>query len=314
MDSLSSPVHEPWRFSPGFIRPAAAKHRYRKRGKTERLQALPLTRKRNRRTPRLAWDRDEREDGRRLAYDPTIALPGEGRRPTPRLERQEAFRAPQTWDISDTDVVVDDAALYRLGILYDDDEHKNEHVREPGFCLDAIAHPEPIYSLRPAKRAKKTHDRRLSLTQDDLHLSIELLSTYLSQDTAIARFLAPRSSNFTDTITQHADSTIKESPTALLSIIYELAEGSTHELALIPAASDFPDLISDSEEEQWEEYEAEAYPSGDWAFVPDPGSSAGLLGDDAAGFDAGVAHIPDAGEETTNTADDAWIVLARDDS
>lgn len=314
MCSLSSPIHEPRRFSPGFIRPVGVRPRYRKSRKTERLQPLPLHRKRNR-TPRVGWDRDEREDGRRLAYDPTVALPGEGRRPTPRLERQEAFRAPQTWDISDTDVVVDDAALYRLGILYDDDDDENERVRGSGFCLDTIAHHEPVYSLRPAKQAKKTHDRRMPPTQDDLHLSVELLSTFLSQDAAIARFLTPHFSSPTETNRRHAGLTVRESSAALLSIIYELAEGSTHTSAPIPAASDFPDLVSDSEDERWEEYEVNtSSPSSEWAFVPDPSSNAVSFGDRAAGFDADVEHIPDGDEETTNTADDAWIVLARDDS
>ncbi|KAI1187076.1 hypothetical protein F5B17DRAFT_430901 [Nemania serpens] len=306
MYSLSPPVHEPQRISPGFTRPAGARHRYRKGRKAERVQGLSLTRKRNRHIPRVGWDRDEREDGRRLAYDPTIALPGERRRPTPRLERQEAFHAPQPWDISDTDVVVDDAALYWLGILYDDDDD-DEHVRESSFGLDTIVHPEPVYSLRPAKRAKKAHDHPPPLTQDDLHLSVELLSTYLSQDAAIARFLAPPFSIFTENNTELDDSTTKESPATLLSVIYELAESSTDSLPPIPTASDFPDLISDSEKDQWDEYEADISPGSDWAFVPD-------TSDNAAGVDAEVEHIPDDYEETTNTVDDAWIVLARDDS
>ncbi|KAI1108913.1 hypothetical protein F5Y14DRAFT_55507 [Nemania sp. NC0429] len=313
MLSSHSPIHEPRRFSP-----AGARHRCRKSRKAARLQALPLTRKRNH-TTRVGWDRDEREDGRRLAYDPTVALPGEGRRPTPRLERQEAFWAPKTWDISDTDVVVDDDALYRLGILYDDDDEdgdENEHVRGSGFTLDTIVHAEPVYSLRPAKRAKKTHDRRLPLAKDDLHLSVELLSSYLSHDASIARFLMPRSSNTTEINTRPAHSTTRESPAALLSIIYELDEGSTHSLAPAPATSDVPDLVSDSEAEQWEEYEVgSTSPSIDWAFVPDPSSgNADSFGDNTAGLDGHVEHIPDGDEETTNTADDAWIFLARDDS
>lgn len=278
-----------------------------------------------RHTPRIAWDRDEREDGRRLASDPSVALPGEGRSRVPRLERQGAFCAPPDWDISDTDAILDDVALYRLGILYDDDdEDKSQRQRGSGFCLDSIVHDDPVYSLRPTKRAKRTHDRRPLLKEEDLHLSVELLSTYLGEDSTIARFLSPigddegciqspkRVSRRPDHINNNV--TMKTGSTNTLSIIYELAESATLCVPSSPAANDFPDLISDTEGEP-EERDGDG---GDWALVLSPNhnndggnrSDRGALWSDADGEDI----ITDDDEETADTTDSTWIYLAGDDS
>ncbi|KAI1421676.1 hypothetical protein F5Y12DRAFT_718177 [Xylaria sp. FL1777] len=307
------PTHKPRRLALGPS-PAIAGHRFRKDLKTEHLQASSYTPKTNQpklrqntryrkaRTLRIGWDRDEWEDGRRLSSDPTVALPGELRRPTPRLERQEAFRAPQ---YRDNDVVVDDAALYRLGILYDSNDD-NAHVRGSGFCLDAIVHTEPIYSLRPAKRRKRNQDPRLK--GEDLHLSVNLLSTYLTEDAAIARFLAPIYEgepawfHGADSNGRHEGSTVREILAESLATIHELVESSTHSLAPIPAASDFPDLVSDTEEEGYEEHED----GGDWALVSGPNT-------DTASIDADVDVVTDDGE-AANPVDGVWVFIAGDDS
>ncbi|TGJ83952.1 hypothetical protein E0Z10_g4795 [Xylaria hypoxylon] len=311
-----SPIHELRCSTPG-LSPAIASRRYRKGLKAEHLHAPSCTRKGNQlkvssrvrqttrrrkaHTLRIGWDRDEREDCRRIASDLTVELPGEWQR-TPRLERQEAFRAPQTWD----NVVVDDAALYRLGILYDDDDG-DAHARGSGFGLDTIVHAEPIYSLRPAKRGKRAH-HRVPLKEEDLYLSVDLLSTYLGDDAVIARFLAPMSDE--EPARLHPDDrnginrpdngfVIGEGSAEPLSIVYELIENSTHSLAPIPAASDFPDLVSDTEEED----------SGDWALVP--GSSTDPSGN-AVWLDTNVGVVTDG--ETTSPVGGAWIFLAGDDS
>ncbi|KAI0907048.1 hypothetical protein F4823DRAFT_565180 [Ustulina deusta] len=301
---LPHPTHKPRCFAPGSS-PATAGRRHRKGLKTQHMQASPYVRKGNQVKPRQAthrrkahtfrigWDRDERDDGRRLASDPTVALPGEGRRPTPRLERQEAFRAPQAWD--NVVVVDDDAALYRLGILYDSDD-ENAHVRESGFCLDAIVRAEPVYSLRPAKRRKRIHDPELK--EEDLHLSVNLLSTYLAEDAAIARFLAP----MRDEEPARLDSIAGEGLAESLAIIHELIVGSTHSPAPTTAASYFPDLVSDTEEEGGEEYEG----SGDWALVSDPSA-------DAAWIDTDIDVVTDDGE-AANPVDGVWVFIAGDDS
>ncbi|KAI0879177.1 hypothetical protein GGS24DRAFT_231109 [Hypoxylon argillaceum] len=310
MDLSPSLIHE-LRHFPLSLPPAIAKRRYGGRVKTRLPKAARHFKTRNQRTPRVGWDRDEGEDGRRLASDPTVALPGELWRPTPRLERQEAFRAPETWDISDTDVAVGDAELYRLGILYDDDDGND-------LSLDTIVHTEPVYSLRPAKRTKRAHDGRLSLREDDLRLSVELLSTCLGDDAAIARFFTPvgdeeraqlQLNDFNGTDTQHNSSTARQSPAELLTIIYELTASPMHSPAPTPAASNFPDLISDTEDD-----EAETSFGGDWALVPDPRSNASLSSGDAAGFDTDVDVIIDHDEETTDPANGAWVFLAEDDS
>ncbi|KAI3337213.1 hypothetical protein HD806DRAFT_31162 [Xylariaceae sp. AK1471] len=282
------------------------------------LRVNHATRQRKAHTFRIEWDPDEREDGRRLASDPTVALPGEGYRNTPRLERQEAFHAPKTWHVSDTDVVVNDAELYRLGILYDDDE-EIDHVHGSGFSLDAIVHPAPVYSLRPAKRVKRNHDHRLpSLKEEDLRLSVELLSAYLGDDAAIARFFSPVSDeerarlyhgNFNGIDNEHNGLTERVGSSEPLTVIYELLESSTH--ALPPAASDFPDLVSDREEEGGEEYEEDSNFGDDWALVLGPSAT---FSPDTGHAAVGVGVDADDDEETATAADDAWVVLAGDDS
>ncbi|KAJ2985657.1 hypothetical protein NUW58_g5418 [Xylaria curta] len=273
-------------------------------------------------TFRIGWDRDDWEDDRRLASDPTVTLPGEPRRHTPRLERQEAFRVPEAWDISDTDVVADDAALYRLGILYDDDG-ENEVVRGSGFCLDAITRAEPVYSLRPAKRAKRAHNRRFPLIEEDLHLSVELLSTYLGDDAAIARFFAPVSEEKptrahgggSDAINRkYNGSTLRKTSPEPLSIIYELVESSIHSPVATPAEDEFPGLISDIEDEGCGDHgEEDIVSNSDWALVLDPGSDAGQFSGDAAWADSDADVITDD-EETANPIDGTWVFLAGDDS
>ncbi|KAI0436341.1 hypothetical protein F4803DRAFT_542583 [Xylaria telfairii] len=317
MSLLPSSIRKPRHFTPG-LSPAAARRKYSKSSRTERLQTSYYARKRNH-TIRVGWDRDEGEDGRRLASDPTVTLPGERRRQTPRLERQEAFRAPKLWDVLDTDVVVNDAELYRLGILYDDDDQ----IHESGFCLDAIMHEEPIYSINRAKRAKISHGRRFPLKEEDLHLSIELLSTYLGDDAAIAQFFAPvgneeiarfRHEGFGGLNQQQNSSTLRNAVAESLSIIYELAESSTHSLAPTPTESDFPDLISDTEEEGYEECKEDIASSGNWALVLDRNDDADQFSGDTARLDTGVEVIIDGQEETVGTVGGAWVLLAGDDS
>ncbi|KAI5926522.1 hypothetical protein F4810DRAFT_654742 [Camillea tinctor] len=72
------------------------------------------------------------DDGRALAADPGVVLPGH-RFQKPPLGREEAY------------YVTDDAELYRLGLLYDSDV----------FGLEAIVRAEPAYAVRPAKRARR---------------------------------------------------------------------------------------------------------------------------------------------------------------
>uniref|UniRef100_L2FY50 Uncharacterized protein n=1 Tax=Colletotrichum fructicola (strain Nara gc5) TaxID=1213859 RepID=L2FY50_COLFN len=73
--------------------------------------------------------------------------------------------------------------LYRLGLLYDD-----EHLRGEGFELGSIAHPEPEYTVRPAKRAQRSQAQRRSY-EDDLQLALDLSLAELGRDESFARYL-----------------------------------------------------------------------------------------------------------------------------
>ncbi|KAI0182558.1 hypothetical protein EV127DRAFT_449256 [Xylaria flabelliformis] len=315
MSTIPSSIARSRRFGSG-LSPTAARRKHRQRPRAERLQILNHARKGNH-TVRLGWDHDEREDGRRLAFDPTVALPGERQRHMPRLKRQEAFCVPKTWDISDTDIVVSDAELYRLGILYDDDG--SEHTHGSGFCLDAITHKNPVYSIRQTKRVKKSYYRRLPLGEENSHLSVELLSTYLGDDAAIARFFAPMGDkeparlhhdNFGGTNQQQTSSTLSKVSAEPLSIIHELSESSIHST---PAEIDPIDLMSDQDEERCEELKEDISYSGDWALVSDTDSDAGQSSRDTDWFDTETDTVT-GHEAAADPVGGAWVFLAGDDS
>ncbi|KAK7750717.1 hypothetical protein SLS62_007417 [Diatrype stigma] len=116
--------------------PHASSHRKRQRKSHRRRRALRT------------------EDDCELAADRNLALPNYSETNVPRLERQGAFRIPTTWrdpDAPPLDADDENRDLYRLGLLYDD-----EHLRGPGFSLDIIVHSEPVYSVRPARRMRKS--------------------------------------------------------------------------------------------------------------------------------------------------------------
>ncbi|KAI0526418.1 hypothetical protein F5B22DRAFT_157082 [Xylaria bambusicola] len=306
---ILSPRHTPKSryLAPGSS-PAITGRRYRNGLKAEQqLKPLPYIRKGSQLRPkhitcrrkthivRIGWDGDEREDGRRLASDPTVMLSGEGQRRTPRLERQEAFRAPHNWE----DDAIDDVALYRLGILYDDGDSNNPHVRGSGFCLDAIVHTEPTYSIRPAKRARKTHIPQLK--EEDLHLSVNLLSTYLTEDSAVAHFLE----SIRDEVPvwlHRGEYEVPRVSAVPLSMIEELVESATHSRGPA-AASDFPELVSDVEEDEVDE---ESEEGDDWALVSDPRANAVSMVTD---IDVAIDD-----RELVSPVDGAWVFIAGDDS
>ncbi|WYZ40880.1 hypothetical protein EsH8_IV_001221 [Colletotrichum jinshuiense] len=130
------------------------------------------------------WCIDEEAEGRSLALS-SHKLPGEQRRRTPSLERQEAFRYPRTAmtrALSDQDAR-DISELYRLGLLYDD-----EHLRGAGFALDAISRPETEYTVRPAKQTRKSKFQEVPY-DDDLQLALDLSLAELGRDESFAQYL-----------------------------------------------------------------------------------------------------------------------------
>lgn len=75
----------------------------------------------------------------------------------PSLERQGAFRdATTTKRRMSVDAPSDDAELYRLGLLYD-----NEHACGAGFGLDTIVHDEPLYSVSVAPGRSRSRRGRV---------------------------------------------------------------------------------------------------------------------------------------------------------
>lgn len=114
--------------------------------------------KRETRAPTVSPRNDE-EEGRDLARS-ELPLPGDASRLVrrPSLEREEAFRVASTAkgkvhirtspDSEDAQI----AELYHQGLLYDGDEQRPEEI----FNLNSIQHEDPVYTIRPAKRGRKS--------------------------------------------------------------------------------------------------------------------------------------------------------------
>ncbi|KAI1376865.1 hypothetical protein F4677DRAFT_418288 [Hypoxylon crocopeplum] len=178
-----------------------------------------------------------------------------------------------------------------MGLLYDDD-----HLRDYGFNLDTIVHSEPIYSVRPAKRAKKQR-------QDPSYLHLELSFSSLGSDRDIQQFLNP------DVVELPAPTNDKPKASvvparsyrdAALSTIHEVPESSTLSLDLpTPEATDLPDLSSDSDGEEDEEEKKDD--SHDWALLGD--ADVLSTADTDADIDAGGVV------DSSSATGEAWIVL-----
>ncbi|KAI2623947.1 hypothetical protein GGS26DRAFT_214965 [Hypomontagnella submonticulosa] len=250
------------------------------------------------RTSQPRWVSDD-DDGRDIAADPSVVLPSDYSRSKPKLERQEAFREPKRW-WSHSDIVEDDADLYAMGLLYDDD-----HAHGSYFNLDTIVHSEPVYSVRPAKRAKKQH-------QDTSYLHVDLTLSLLGSDMDVQGFLAPHLEEFVVPVEEIPIP--QESPKdqthlapsyrdAALSTIDELPESSTHSFnARAPEASEFPDVVSDSKGEE---------DTLDWALVQDTDlfSIADIDEDDNDVRHDDVCSYSEDAVDAVSATGGAWIVL-----
>ncbi|KAI1803499.1 hypothetical protein F4811DRAFT_327960 [Daldinia bambusicola] len=268
--------------------------------RVSRLHGNRIVRQRRSRSSCLAWGFDD-EDNRRLAADPNVKLPSDFGRCKPRLERQEAFREPETTRGFYSDVVEDDSDLYKLGLLYDD-----EHTRGPYFSLDAIVHDEPVYSVRPAKRARKQR-------QEKSHFPLDLSYALVNSDVDVGPFLAPEVHEIPVPVedisvprdeSQHNSAPARSYRDATLSVIYELSESSSSPSfpTAAPEATDFPDLISDSHSEG----EAEDDESHDeWALLDD----ADILSNADADADADADGDAEDTVDATSVAGEAWVVL-----
>jgi len=231
-----------------------------------------------------------------------------------------------------------------LGILYDDDNNNNgcennELERSANFCLDAIVHAEPVYSLRAVnnnKRVKRVIEedyrpRRFSLlSAEELMLSVELLSQRLEEEAAIKRLLAPVAAGdedggtCDDLIMGNDDIRYYHSGASAqpLTVIYELIEGSATttpaSINTAQAAAGLPDLISDAEDSESIVTEWDLVPT--FRRTDDSASSgdAAVVAATAADDDLGETETEMETEMTVETAetaaDDAWVMIAGDDS
>ncbi|KAJ4268960.1 hypothetical protein NW762_003031 [Fusarium torreyae] len=187
------------------------------------------------------WSSDEVE-GRDLARS-KVPLPSDRfrlvRKPT--LEREEAFRDDSTargnvylgrkMPMTEDDEV---AELYRMGLLYDDEQDRGE-----GFNLDSIKHEEPVYSIRPAKRSRKTKKSHSFSFNQPLHLDLSF--TDLGGDQTIAQILSSGSEPSDDGSLPDSNGPSSRS-FAPLRVIYEL-DGSNPSFDV--DTSQPPDLVSD---------------------------------------------------------------------
>jgi hypothetical protein len=219
------------------LTPATLKYKVDSKGRRQRLRPRVnrYNRQRKSHSPSHRCDL-ESEDSRHLAADHRVVLPSDRSRSTPRLQRQEAFKIPKTQPCQD--LVADDHELYRLGLLYDDDDYR----RGPGFTLNSITHSEPLYTIRPARRQRGRRTAQCAAAQSYVPLELELEMSAFTDDEALARLLAAGSDAY-----GHQDHYARAAPShgTPLTVIYEL-ERSTHSLAA-PLIHEYPDLVSDSD-------------------------------------------------------------------
>lgn len=143
----------------------------------------------------------------------------------PSLEREDAFCDANTFKIANADLRGDAqvAELYRMGLLYDE-EDKAETLN-----LNSIKHEAPVYSVRHAKRARRSSRAHGHGASGPLPLDISFSD--LGEDDAIARYLSASSATTPSEIAaaheqaiQHASrrSSTGRSRSPPLRVIYEL--------------------------------------------------------------------------------------------
>ncbi|KAH8898284.1 hypothetical protein GQ53DRAFT_817565 [Thozetella sp. PMI_491] len=269
---------------------------------------------------RLEWMVDEVEEGRALARSP-LRLPGDRareRRP-PSLERQEAFREPSSSrkrSFSGMADLLDEAELYRLGVLYDD-----EQERGAGFDFDAILRDEPQFSVRPAKRGRGRKGKPCASSLEHAPcLPLHLSFSTLRDDEALAAFLiSPEASELAreespSASPSRASERRAASSQPALTTIYELEIEHSHDFLSQPnpalsfddhaatAAFAVPDLLSDSEYDENDGDDDE----GAWALLDR------LNDDDEDMHEESESDGASDGGALSPSNADAWIMLGDD--
>ncbi|UNI13906.1 hypothetical protein JDV02_000601 [Purpureocillium takamizusanense] len=209
----------------------------------------PRQRCRNNPTNRGRLCGQDEDEGRDLARS-EVPLPSDRfrlvRRPT--LEREEAFRDastakgkvrlrrdPAARDVDDQQV----AELYSMGLLYDDGDRRSVG-EDTVFNLNSIQHEQPVYSIRPAKRARRGN-------KAGFNLHLDLSFSDLGDDTAIAQFFPSNDDNNCHLETS-GDEDIQHSPRHAyppLRVVYELTD-SGQPPSFDVDTSQPPDLVTDT--------------------------------------------------------------------
>lgn len=201
----------------------------------------------------------------------------------PSLERQDAFCDARTRGrvqvtkkmfaapLGDDDAQV--AELYRMGLLYD--ELDSQSPTGSDINLNDIQHEEPAYSIRPARRSRKSRNNHYN---DDLPLNLSFAD--LGTDNDLAPYLSSQGDNGTSTSSQSFEQQSRRSSqqTAPLRVIYELA---TSRPSFDIDTSQPPDLMNDSLSEYDCFTDSELDDSPSQREIQDPAGPWVLLGDDS---------------------------------
>lgn len=195
--------------------------------------------------PRAVWSTEE-DEGLDLARS-AIPLPSDRNRlqRQPSLGREDAFCDASTFKenvkvqtLSSVPAAEDAqvAQLYRIGLLYDE----NEQLRnDPDFGLNNIHHQEPIYTVRVSKRSRRMN--KIHEVKESLHLNHSF--TDLGNDDDLAQYL----SSFEFTANESTQPPCRQRPSrqssAPLRVIYEL---DSERPSFDVDTSQPPDLVSDS--------------------------------------------------------------------
>ncbi|KAI1634776.1 hypothetical protein F4809DRAFT_616666 [Biscogniauxia mediterranea] len=225
----------------------------------------------------LATITADAEDDRALAADPDVYLPGARhwspnfqtkQQTPPLLEREDAFRAPppppqylelagRQWQRAD--FVADDADLYRLGLLYHDDEHAR------GSCFVRRPEPEPAYAYA-MKRARRGGGRGKTTTitgsedeerapdlsrREDALAVLHEMAREGEEDAVVGGGVASRRGG------RREEKEKEKSGVSPLEVIRELPEGS----------SPGPEAPADAEASSLWLSDAEEEDGHDWAFL-----------------------------------------------
>lgn len=235
-------------------------------------------------------------EGRDLARS-RISLPTDHSRIVRRrsLEREEAFCDANTYKgnvrLRRTAGPSDDAQvaeLYSMGLLYDGETRATEP-----FNLNSIRHEEPVYSIRPAKRARKLNKARGYGSEQALDLDLSFSD--LGNDQTIAHYLM--SPSYSEAADNSGDEAIQHSSRqpgqsfAPLRVIYELVSSKP---SFDVDTSQPPDLVNDiiSDYDCFSDSELDDTPS-QWE-----------IHDDGSGGGDG-----DAAAAATDRPADPWVML-----